>query len=163
MGQCCTKLVRSDQARSASSTTRKGTLPRFVPPVTGGQVIRVYDGDTITIASKVPGLDDQTVYQFAVRLNGIDTPEMKTNDEDEKQLATMARDCLREKILNKTVELKNVKTEKYGRLLADVYHDELNLNKWLVESRYAVPYDGGTKQSPESWMQYHKEGTIQSQ
>lgn len=153
-----TKSTTSTGTASAVSTRgkrKKGTLPHFVPPVTGGEVIRVYDGDTITIASAVPGLANSDVYQFSVRLNGIDTPEMKTTNADEKQVATMARDALREKILNKNVELRNVSTEKYGRLLAEVYHNGLHLNKWLVDSRFAVPYDGGTKQIPESWLRYH--------
>ena len=53
-----------------------------------------------------------------------------------------------EKILNKHVTLKNVATEKYGRVLADVYLDDLHLNQWLLDERYAVKYDGGTKISP---------------
>lgn len=170
MGSCISRTYRASSCHRIPATNstpaadgsptgrKKRALPRFVPPVRGGRVIRVYDGDTITIASSVPGLSDRTVYQFSVRLNGIDTPEMKTNSEDEKQLATMARDALRAKILDQTVELRNVTTEKYGRLLAEVHHDGVHLNQWLIDQRYAVPYDGGTKQAPESWMQYHTIG-----
>ena len=48
----------------------------FTFPIKGGRVIKVYDADTITIASKLP-YDDSPMYRLSVRLNGIDTPEMK--------------------------------------------------------------------------------------
>jgi endonuclease YncB( thermonuclease family) len=41
--------------------------------------------------------------------------------------------------------LKNLKTEKYGRVLADVYLGDLHVNKWLLDNKYAVPYSGGKK------------------
>ena len=52
-------------------------LKEFIAPVTSGRVIKVYDGDTITIASKVIGLKNSPIYKFPIRLNGIDTPEIK--------------------------------------------------------------------------------------
>ena len=50
----------------------KDCIP-FVPPIAMGFVIKVYDGDTITIASKLP-YPDSPLYRFSVRLNGIDCP-----------------------------------------------------------------------------------------
>jgi len=129
------------------------TIP-FVAPITGGNVIKVYDGDTITIASKLP-YDSSPLYRFSVRLNGIDTPEIKGKNEEGKILAKKARDELSKMIMNKEVKLENVQTEKYGRILADVYCDGIHLNNWLIEKRYAVKYDGGTKVIPLSWMNYH--------
>ena len=119
----------------------------FVPPITKGHVIKVYDGDTITIASKLPIINDEQIYRFSVRLNNIDTPEIKGHTEQEKIAACIARDALKEKILNKEVMLKNVSLEKYGRLLADVYLNELCLNNWMLENKYAVEYHGKTKQT----------------
>ena len=55
------------------------------------------------------------------------------------------------------VILKNVSTEKYGRLLADVYIDGENMNQWMLNNNYAVKYDGGTKSKPESWLKYKLE------
>ena len=127
----------------------------FVPPVSGGRVIKVYDGDTITIASTIP-IKNSPLYRFSVRLNGIDTPEIKGSDEIEKRVALLARDALSEKILYKDVELINVKTEKYGRLLAEVVFNGQNMNEWMIAQRFAVKYDGGTKQSPDNWETYHK-------
>ena len=125
----------------------------FTFPINGGRVIKVYDGDTITIAAKLP-FDNSPLYRLSVRLNGIDTPEIKGKTEDEKIAAKQVKDALSVLILNKRVNLKNIQTEKYGRILADVYIGELHINKWLITEKYAVKYDGGTKKSPESWLKY---------
>ena len=125
----------------------------FTFPIQGGRVIKVYDGDTITIASKLP-FAESPLYRLSVRLNGIDTPEIKGKTEDEKTAAKQVRDVLSNMILNKYITLANVQTEKYGRILADVYIGELHINEWLVSERYAVKYDGGAKKVPESWLQY---------
>jgi len=125
----------------------------FVPPVTSGYVVKVYDGDTITVASKLP-YPESPLYRFPVRLNGIDTPEIKGKTEDEKISAQAAKQALENLILHRTVVLKNTHQEKYGRILADVYLDQLHLNQWMLDNKYAVPYDGGTKKSPDSWLEY---------
>jgi len=130
---------------------------QFSVPIKSGRVIKVYDGDSITIAAKLP-FDDSTLYRFSVRLNGIDTPEIKGKNADEKEAAKLARDALSNLILNKNIILKNVDNEKYGRVLADVYLDELHINEWLIKERYAIRYDGGAKKSPESWLQYRENG-----
>ena len=140
--------------------TWKTTKP-FVAPVSRGKCIKVYDGDTITVATRLPfdrtvnkALAD-TVFRFAVRLAGIDCPEIKGKTNTEKARALVARDVLKDKILDKHVILKNVMTEKYGRLLADVYvvenGREVWLNKWMLDNGHAVFYDGGTKKVPEDW------------
>ena len=125
----------------------------FTFPISGGRVIKVYDGDTITIASKLP-FNESPLYRLSVRLNGIDTPEIKGKTEDEKLAAKQTRDAVAALILNKYVTLKNIQTEKYGRILADVYYGELCINEWLIKERYAVKYDGGTKKTPTSWLKY---------
>ena len=127
----------------------ENTTP-FIPPITTGKVVKVYDGDTFTLAAKLPNTDGP-VYRFAVRLNGIDTPEIKGKTATEKELAKRARDALSSLIMNKNVILKNVETEKYGRLLAEVYVDDININNYMIENKYAVKYDGGTKERPEEW------------
>lgn len=132
---------------------------KFVCPIQKGIVIKVYDGDTITIASKLPYLESP-LYRFSVRLNGIDCPEMKGKDANEKLCAEIAKQEVSELIMNKIVTLKNVDTEKYGRILADVYLGDLHLNKYLLEKRLAVKYDGGTKISPSNWMNYYRNGQL---
>ena len=116
----------------------------FIPPISSGFVVKVYDGDTITIISKLP-YKDSALYKFSVRLNGIDCPEIKGETLKEKQCAQLARDELSKLILNKHVVLKDLKTEKYGRILAEVYLDDLHLNQYMLDMNLAVKYDGGTK------------------
>lgn len=124
----------------------------YIPPVSIGRVIKVYDGDTMTIACCLHG--DSTVeryYRFSVRLAGIDTPEMKSRNPTEKSLATAAQNALSNLVLHQLVSLRNVKFEKYGRLLADVYvtdngtGKELHVNQYMLDRGYAVYYDGGAK------------------
>ena len=76
----------------------------------------------------------------------VHTPEIKGHTEEEKQVAKETRDILSNEILHRVVFLKNVQTDKYGRILADVYLDDLHINKWLIDNKFAVEYDGGKKQ-----------------
>jgi micrococcal nuclease len=128
------------------SLTYANTTP-FIPPIREGKVIKVYDGDTITIGAFLLGKP----YRFQVRLLGIDTPEIKGGSVHEKELAKTTRDALNEKIMNKVVTLRNIdekKKEMYGRILADVYLGEECINEWLIQKGYAKKYDGGHK---ETW------------
>jgi endonuclease YncB( thermonuclease family) len=127
---------------------------KFIPPIIGGMVIKVYDGDTITIANKLP-YDTSPMYRFSVRLNGIDCPEMRTTNETEKQCAIIAKEFLLKTIMNKYVSLQNIDVDKYGRILADVLIDGENVSDMLLIERLAVRYDGGTKIVPDDWMKYH--------
>ena len=133
----------------------------FTFPIKGGRVIKVYDADTITIASKLP-YDDSPMYRLSVRLNGIDTPEMKGKgvSDEEKEAAKHARDFVSNLVLNKVVRLENIESEKYGRILADVYIGDKHLNNLLLQERYAVKYDGGTKIKPTSWLKYKITGDL---
>ena len=135
----------------------------FVPAVNFGKVIKVYDGDSITIATVATvytNLIDAGIYRFSVRLNGIDTPEMRTKNESEKKAARVVQKKLEDKLLGKFVSLKNVRYEKYGRLLCDVYledkdgEDDTSINQWLLKNNLAVSYDGGTKNSPDNWLSF---------
>lgn len=119
----------------------------FIPPIQYGKVVQVYDGDTFTLATYLFG----DFYRFSVRLYGIDTPEIKTKDSKMKSRGVLARDALRELIMNKTVELKNVEYEKYGRLMAHVYVDGLNVNEWMIQQGHGIVYTGGKKVIPSEW------------
>lgn len=136
----------------------KQTIP-FVPPIHGGYVVKVYDGDTLTIASKLP-YKESPLYRFQVRLNGIDCPEIKGQNEYEKKVALMAKLEITNLVLHKRVTLKNIGTEKYGRILADVYIGDIHLNSLLLEKHLAVKYDGGTKIVPKSWTKYNETGQM---
>ena len=81
----------------------------FVMPIQYGKVVKVYDGDTITIASYLP-IPNSPLYRFSVRLNGIDTPEIKGKTREEKDLALVAKNALSEMILGVSIPFK--RTEK---------------------------------------------------
>lgn len=140
------------------NVTYESTVP-YIPPVTAGKVVKVYDGDTITIATGMPGSD--TMYRFSVRLAGIDCPEIKSHSASEKEVAQLAKQFVTEQVIGEIVSLENVEMEKYGRLLAQVWYyesftgEKLCLNEELCKRRLAVAYDGGTKVSPEDWKEYH--------
>jgi micrococcal nuclease len=122
------------------SLTYATTVP-FLPPVQSGKVIKVYDGDTITIGAVLYDV----AYRFSVRLDGIDTPELKGPYQDK---AILARDALSTLVMNQIVHLKNLGNEKYGRLLADVYLGDLHVNQWMKDQGHAVEYHGGKKATP---------------
>jgi micrococcal nuclease len=122
----------------------------FTFPIKYGKVVKIYDGDTITIAAKLPNTDGP-IYRFSVRLNGIDTPEVKGKSVAERDLAKQAKAALHELLYGKIVELRNVENEKYGRILADVYVGDVHVNQWMITENFAVSYDGGKKQRPDNW------------
>jgi len=130
-------------------------LSYYIPPVSKGKVLNVYDGDTITIKAYCDNDKKKQIFKFRVRLANIDCAELRTNNDEEKEVAIIAREKLKEKIQQQEVYLKNVKLDKYGRLLADVWHNNICLNEWLLEQRLAVKYDGKTKKVPSSWKNYY--------
>jgi endonuclease YncB( thermonuclease family) len=110
------------------------------------KVVRVYDGDTLFACFELDGC----FYQFRVRLTGIDAPEMKLapnhpSRDQVKVLANAAKQELQSKVLDKIVKLECHGFDKYGRVLATVFVDNLNINNYLLEKGLVVPYDGGTK------------------
>jgi micrococcal nuclease len=127
----------------------KDTIP-FIPQIVYAKVIKVYDGDTITVAAKLQ-FNESPIYRFSVRLASIDSPEIKGQTLTEKNLAIESRDALYNLIFGKIIELRNCGKEKYGRLLADIYYNDLHVNKWMIDNNLAVPYDGGKKVRPINW------------
>jgi endonuclease YncB( thermonuclease family) len=118
-------------------------FPIFVPDINCGYVIRCYDGDTITIVSNPYG----EVCRFTLRISGLDTPELKGSTVLEKTAAEIVRDELKKMISNKFVRIKIHGNDKYGRLLVDIWVDGYSdsINQWLLDNKYALPYDGGKK------------------
>jgi endonuclease YncB( thermonuclease family) len=129
--------------------TYKDTVA-FIPPIMYAKVIKVYDGDTITVAAQLPFIGSP-IYRFSVRLAHIDSPEIRGGSKMETRLAIVSRDALHKLIFGKIIELKNNGKEKYGRLLADLYYDGLYINQWMLDNKYAVMYDGGKKIKPVEW------------
>ena len=116
------------------------------------EINRVIDGDTIDVTIDL-GFD--LYKKERVRVAGVDTPEKRTRDEEEKALGYDATHWLQEKLegaISGEDELI-VRTElvggvgKYGRLLGWLYigDAELSLNEQMITEGYAWSYSGGTK------------------
>jgi len=109
------------------------------------QVVKVVDGDTIDI---IIDLGFDLTKKERVRLAGIDTPESRTRDLEEKELGLEAKDFLTRRLEDGMVSGLKVKTEKdgkYGRMLGWVFCGQTNINEEMVYRGYAWEYDGGTK------------------
>ncbi len=108
------------------------------------EVTSIYDGDTFR--ANIKAYPDIIGYRIGVRVNGIDTPEMRGKCDQEKQLARKAKQFTVSQLRGaKKVELRNMKRGKYFRIVADVYVDDKNLAEMLIEEGLAVTYDGGHK------------------
>ena len=114
----------------------------FEGEVKRAKVVSVYDGDSVKVTFPVKG----KMYKWNCRISGIDTPELRTKDPEEKIRAFVIRDALRVKILNKVVVITCGKFDKYGRLLVDISTDGVSITEWLLSKGYGYAYNGGTKQ-----------------
>lgn len=108
------------------------------------KVNRVHDGDTLTVDildwPPIVGLN------MPIRINGIDAPEMSSKDPKIKALAIKARDYLKNLLAKgKIIELKNIQRDKYFRLDAELYIDDIDAGSELLKQGLAQKYDGGTK------------------
>ena len=133
------------------------------------KILDIYDGDTLTITVKV----DNEYYRMNCRLNGLDTPELKSHDEEEKNAAKLARKHLIFLLSGQKIELDDKRDvvrklcatnniivsvrcldfDKYGRLLVELYKDSICINEKMVSDGFAGNYDGGTK---GNWKDYFK-------
>ena len=110
----------------------------------GAIYVRNYDGDTITF--NLPNLHPIIGKKIRVRLNGLDTPEIRGKCDKEKYNAEQARDMVTDILKDaERIDLKNMGRGKYFRIVADVYVDGENLAEALIDSGMAVRYDGGKK------------------
>ena len=117
------------------------------------EINRVLDGDTIDVTIDL-GFD--LFKKERVRVAGVDTPEKRTGDLEEKALGIDATNWLKEKLEGAVAGDDDlvIRTElvggvgKYGRLLGWLYigDGDLSLNEAMIEEGYAWAYDGGTKQ-----------------
>ena len=100
------------------------------------------------------------LYKFNCRIQGVDTPELRTRDKKEKAYGILVRDKVRERILNKVVQIECGDFDKYGRLLIDIKDplvEKEKISGWLIKNNYAFEYDGGTK---KDWGEYLKKNKL---
>lgn len=110
------------------------------------KVTSVYDGDTFR--ADISGFPDLIGKNMPVRINGIDTPEIRGKCPSEKKLAIEAKEYTALLLNNgQVIELKNIQRGKYFRLVADVYIDGKNLSHLLLARGLAYEYHGKSKRS----------------
>jgi endonuclease YncB( thermonuclease family) len=136
-----------------------------------GRLVDIYDGDTVKIV--LPVFD--SFYKFSIRLNEIDTCEIKSKDKVLQENAIKARNRLFELLTNNKVDAVNSingkndikkaldaevylvwvecdSKDKYGRILANIYKDKgstKSVSEILIEEKLAYRYGGKTKMTDE--------------
>ena len=100
-------------------------------------ITKVYDGDTV---HAVFAIEEEAYFRWSCRLAKINTPELRSLDSEERELALRAKIALAEKVLHQQVRIRLGKFDKYGRLLATIYLNDENINELLISKGYAKPY-----------------------
>jgi micrococcal nuclease len=110
------------------------------------EIVSVIDGDTVDVDIDL-GFD-VILRKQRVRLLGVDTPESRTRDLNEKKFGYLAKAVVEKfcpvgsRLLVETVlDGKG----KFGRLLGIIHSGTVNVNQYLIDNHYAVPYYGQNK------------------
>ena len=112
------------------------------------EVKKVVDGDTLDI---VLNLGFNVLHSVRIRMAGIDTPESRTRDLDEKARGKLAKAFLKNWLSQENEKKKIVvrtfkKTKgKFGRVIAEIWVDDVNVNEDMIKCYHAVPYSAQNK------------------
>jgi len=129
------------------------------------KILKVLDGDTVDIDLDL-GFNIVLSNQ-RVRMAGIDTPESRTVDKEEKIRGTLSKKKLAEKLpIGSYVTIETQKSDnnddKFGRILAIfILEDKTNLNQWMIDNNYAVLYQGENKELVQEAHQLNKTKLIE--
>ena len=105
------------------------------------KVTRVVDGDTVDVTVD---LGFNIYHKARVRMMGIDTPESRTRNLEEKALGLASKARLKELLKGQNVRLECTKEKgKFGRILGSLWVGDVNINDQLCEEGHARPYWGG--------------------
>jgi endonuclease YncB( thermonuclease family) len=156
--------LKEYKARLKSQAVQTSTKFKFKIKHDLAIVKDVYDGDTITVTCEQANSEPNTFHDIKIRVAGIDTPEKRpkasatrTNEsvECEKRMANHIAEVVKKKLLGKLVVISQLDSDdKYGRMMAHVSFIDrdanganvmVDLSKWLIDQKFATPYDGGTK------------------
>ena len=109
------------------------------------EVTRVVDGDTVDVDIDL-GFG-MCYKKQRVRLMGIDTPESRTRDLQEKFYGKQSKKFLVELLENQVVELLSHDKGKFGRIIGELFIEgnDMSVNQQMIQSHHAVPYFGQSK------------------
>jgi micrococcal nuclease len=124
------------------------------------KINKVLDGDTVDIDLDL-GFNIVLVNQ-RVRMAGVDTPESRTSNKEEKPRGLLSKKKLAEKLpvgswqIIETQKSDN-NDDKFGRILGVfILEDGTKVNDWLIQNNYAVPYKGENKDLTQAEHQANK-------
>ena len=124
------------------------------------KINKVLDGDTVDINLDL-GFNIVLANQ-RVRMAGVDTPESRTTNAEEKVRGLLSKKKLTENLSSsKWCKIKTLKSDnnddKFGRILGEfILDDGTNINQWLIENNYAVTYQGENKDLVQEQHQKNK-------
>ena len=110
-------------------------------------IIKVIDGDTFII--NIANVPDVFGNNIAVRIRGIDTPELNDKREEIRKISIQAKEEL-ERLLysGKKIILYDLGRDKYFRLLASVKVGNIDVAEYMINRGLAKSYNGGAKLKP---------------
>ena len=113
------------------------------------KIVRVVDGDTVDVDIDL-GFS-HWIHNERIRLYGIDTPECRTRDAEEKTAGLLAKKFVEDALhVGGTYTLSTKEKGKFGRYLGVIMlSDRTSINAVLVTEHLAVPYHGQSKQEIE--------------
>ena len=125
-------------------------------------VDRVIDGDTVDVDIHL-GFN-VVLSKQRVRLHGIDTPESRTRNKEEKVRGLISKEYLKNICESSSIRLKSKDRGKFGRILGVLYKDNetISINQKMCEEGYAVPYFGGNKDELEALHMLNKQKLIEN-
>ncbi len=103
---------------------------------------RVVDGDTV---DALVDLGFNTWKKVRIRMVGMNAPESRTRDLEEKARGIAAKIRLEELLEKRSFILESQGVGKYGRCLGIIFVNEVNVNKQLITEGHAVEYNGGKR------------------
>ena len=92
--------------------------------------------DTVIIRSCYDGDTCRTTDDEKIRLACIDTPELK-GKQSQPERARAARDHLRAMVVGKSIRLRRITTDRYGRTVGELFDNGMNIQQAMVASRHA--------------------------
>lgn len=129
------------------------------------KINKVVDGDTVEIDLDL-GFNMMLVNQ-RVRMAGIDTPESRTSNSEEKERGIISKKKLAEKLpVGSWQKIQTMRSDanddKFGRILGVfIMEDGMSLNQWMIDNNYAVLYQGENKELVQEGHQYNKKKLIE--
>ena len=121
---------------------------------------RVIDGDTVDVDIHL-GFN-VVLSKQRIRLHGIDTPESRTRNKEEKVRGLISKEYLKNICESSSIRLKSKDRGKFGRILGVLYKDDetISINQKVCEEGFAVPYFGGNKDELEALHMINKQKLI---